>query len=69
LVRELASVLLVMASAPYDPADYIRDHSEFLALVALQSRAFSNRRMSMKPGFRSTARPEGERREKNEEAA
>jgi UDP-2-acetamido-3-amino-2,3-dideoxy-glucuronate N-acetyltransferase len=26
-------VLLVLASDPYDPADYIRDHREFLALV------------------------------------
>ena len=26
-------VLLVLASAPYDPADYIRDYSEFLELV------------------------------------
>ncbi|MQA33314.1 WxcM-like domain-containing protein [Modestobacter roseus] len=28
------AVLLVLASDPYDPADYIRDHDEFLAEVA-----------------------------------
>jgi len=28
------AVLLVLASAPYDPADYIRDYAEFLRLVA-----------------------------------
>jgi acetyltransferase-like isoleucine patch superfamily enzyme/dTDP-4-dehydrorhamnose 3,5-epimerase-like enzyme len=28
------AVLLVLASAPYDPADYIRDYSEFLQIAA-----------------------------------
>ena len=28
------AVLLVFASHPYDPDDYIRDYGEFLALVA-----------------------------------
>ncbi len=28
------SVLLVLASEPYDPRDYIRDYAEFLALAA-----------------------------------
>ena len=28
------AVLLVLASHPYDAADYIRDHDEFLAEVA-----------------------------------
>ena len=27
------AVLLVLASDPYDPADYIRDYGEFVALV------------------------------------
>ena len=27
------TVLLAVASQPYDPADYIRDHAEFLAWV------------------------------------
>ena len=27
------AVLLVLASDPYDPADYIRDYDEFVALV------------------------------------
>ncbi|TGR15907.1 WxcM-like domain-containing protein, partial [Mesorhizobium sp. M8A.F.Ca.ET.197.01.1.1] len=27
------TVLLVMASHPYDAADYIRDYSDFLAVV------------------------------------
>ena len=26
-------MLLVLASDPYDPADYIRDYGEFVALV------------------------------------
>lgn len=29
------AVLLVLASAPYDPDDYIRDYDEFLAMVGL----------------------------------
>jgi UDP-2-acetamido-3-amino-2,3-dideoxy-glucuronate N-acetyltransferase len=27
------ALLLVLASAPYDPADYIRDYEEFLSIV------------------------------------
>ena len=27
------ALLLVFASAPYDPADYIRDYDEFLSIV------------------------------------
>ena len=28
------AVLMVLASEPYDPADYIRDYAEFQALVS-----------------------------------
>jgi hypothetical protein len=30
-------VLLVLASLPYDPADYIRDYEEFLAELGSKS--------------------------------
>ena len=33
------AVLLVLASDPYDPADYIRDHAEFVALARREPRA------------------------------
>jgi hypothetical protein len=32
------AVLLVLASDPYDPADYIRDYPEFVALVQQERR-------------------------------
>jgi hypothetical protein len=32
------AVLLVLASAEYDPADYIRAHQEFLALARARPR-------------------------------
>ena len=33
------AVLLVLASDPYDPADYIRDHAEFVAMARREPRA------------------------------
>jgi dTDP-4-dehydrorhamnose 3,5-epimerase-like enzyme len=38
------AVLLVLASHPYDAADYIRDYDEFVALVAASGRARGPRR-------------------------
>lgn len=36
---EPRSVLLVVASEPYDPSDYIRDYAEFIRLAVGETRA------------------------------
>jgi hypothetical protein len=54
-------VLLVLASDPYEPRDYIRDYDEFLELLAGRSEVAANGvRLRQPAGFAAGAEaPEG----------